>query len=154
MSAYCRALLLRTMFGQSSNVPLGLPAEAWLALARSTITAQSAGWSLDEPTEPVDVDGVLTETMYARASIGMGPAKGAWDDSGLSGVVNGVEIRFPKAAAPWGTLKFWSLMDAAEGGRVLVYGALAQKYTVIKGDIVIVSPGALRVGLDSYDMEW
>lgn len=144
------------MFGQTSNVDLSMPLQAYIALARSTVGAETPGWAIDEPPDTItDADGLVTSTNYVRARIALGYNSEAWQDSGMSGVVNSVEIVFNQASASWGTLKYWALLDEQMGGgRILVYGALAQKYVVQSGDTVIVSPGAMRIGLDSYDMEW
>lgn len=155
MSGYCRALLLRSMFGQTSNMDLSLPAQGWIALARSPVGAETAGWAMDEPPDTItDASGAVLSTNYSRARIGLGINSNSWQDSGLSGVVNSVDVVFNRATASWGTLKFWAMLDEEHGGRILVYGSLAQKYVVQSGDTVIVAPGAMRIGLDSYDMEW
>lgn len=154
LSRYCRAMLLHTMFGHSSNIYLTAPTEAFMALSRSSISQSDSGLMLDEPPAVITVDGVPASTSYSRAPVPMGEASGGWIESGISAVVNDIDIRFPLATAPWGTIKYWALMDRDASGNILAYGALRTKATVREGDYVVISPGALQISLDSYDMEW
>lgn len=155
LSQYCRAMLLYTLFGQSSQIALSPPTTAWLALTRSRITSSDTGATLDEPGRTITgPDGEAVATNYSRASIPLGVTGRGWVESGISSVVNDMDIRFPTVGAPWGTLKYWALTDAEIGGMVLAYGALRSKVTTREGDTVTAASGSISISLDSYDMEW
>jgi len=161
LSPYCMGLLLMTMFGQTSNIMLHLPTRAYMALSQNVVDMSKQAPMIEEPPLSIvnPADGTTVETGYARAAIGLGDPQAedqSWAESGISGIVNISEIRFPTATYSWGSLKFWALLDDDEykRGNVLAYGALSEATIIAAGDTIIVPPGSIRISLDSYDMEW
>ena len=55
--------------------------------------------------------------------------------NGTGGVTsNNGAITFPAPTANWGNITHFAIMDAASGGNMLIWGALAQAKTVNNGD--------------------
>lgn len=151
LSHHCRSMLLYGMFGQSSGTDLSPPPSGWFGMALFPVDPYSSGY---RQAEPVAVDTSGAETGYARVEVPLGAGSGAWMPSGLSGIVNASEIRFPVATGEWGQLRYWMMLDAQSGGRVLAYGELPYALLVRAGGHVMIAPGGIQISLDSYDTEW
>lgn len=56
-------------------------------------------------------------------------------------------LAWPGASAPWGTVTFGAVMDAATDGHVVVFGALTSPKVVDSGDTFKIPAGLLTVAL-------
>ena len=70
--------------------------------------------------------------------------------TGTSGTTsNNATIAYPTPSASWGTLVGMSVYDAATGGNMLIYSALASSKFINSGDTVSFAPGVLTFQLDN-----
>lgn len=60
---------------------------------------------------------------------------------------NGSAIEYPVATTSWGTITHVGVFDAASGGNLLAYGALAVSKTIGAGDVFRVPAGDLDITL-------
>ena len=70
----------------------------------------------------------LEDGTGAAEPVGSGYARVAttaasWSRA-VSTVSNAVELAFPQASGPWGTLTYFALYDAASAGNIIAYGIL------------------------------
>lgn len=54
---------------------------------------------------------------------------------------NGVDITFPQATAPWGSVVGFGIFDAASAGNLLDFAALTTPRTVTTGDVLAFVAG-------------
>ncbi|MED0766006.1 hypothetical protein P4S83_01825 [Aneurinibacillus thermoaerophilus] len=86
---------------------------------------------INDPTD-ADIGTEVTAVDYARQKITFGePTQGA---DGKATIANDIEIAFPKAGTDWGTITHIGFRDAATGGNLLYYGALANPKKIDAGD--------------------
>lgn len=128
-------VLAKVLRGEDFSVTSSL----WIALFRATdgtaLRANVVGTALE-----------VTAAGYARAEIRgstgltmIAPVEGATQVSGV--------VPWAQAIAPWGTVTFAALMDAATGGNVIVYGALASPKAVDTADVFKIPAGLFTVSL-------
>lgn len=94
---------------------------------------------------------------YARVAVVS--ATTAWNNTqgnttgastGSDGTIeNAAAITFPTPSASWGTVTHFGIYDAASGGNLLVYAALAASKTINAGDAVSFAAGALSTQIDN-----
>ena len=110
--------ILNGLIGKSSSGPLS---SCYLAL--SSTTPNQDGTNFTEPSSTVG---------YARAVVGLSSQSAT---QVMNPPVNGTTqnkeiIFFPEASASWGTLTHFGLYSAANGGNLILYGALSSPITV------------------------
>lgn len=67
-----------------------------------------------------------------------------------NGVVkNASSIAFDSALASWGTIPYYCIFDAATGGNLLMWGALATPKTVSTGDVLVFATNDLTITLEN-----
>lgn len=85
----------------------------------------------------------VTGGSYARAAVtralanfaGTQSAGSTTASTGTGGATsNNGTVAFPAPTANWGSITHFAIMDAASGGNMLIWGALAQAKTVNNGD--------------------
>lgn len=124
LSNYLRAALLNATL---RNTTYTSPATVYLALYTSDPTAADSG---------TEVSG----GSYARQAVAFSaPSGGATDNS--------AQLDFPKATADWGTITHFGVRDAASGGNLLFFGALAASKTINTDDKLQVEAGSLDISL-------
>lgn len=85
----------------------------------------------NDPTD-ADIGTEVSAVDYARQAITFGePVQGA---DGKAAISNNTEIAFSQAGTSWGTITHIGFRDAATGGNLLYYGALANPKTIDAGD--------------------
>ena len=92
--------------------------------------------------DPLDTGGSeVTGGAYAR----QGPV--AFANAGANPTVasNGAILTFPAATAPWGTVGFFGVWDAATGGNFRGSGAVTTPKAVGIGDTARFAAGALTI---------
>ncbi len=125
MANYLEEELLDHIFGEGAYTP-----PTWY-VGLSTSDPGEAGATLAEPVA----------MGYARKAVGATTRTG-------SSVVNDAAIEFAAATGNWGTITHCALFDSLSGGNMLWSGALTVSKTVISGDTVKFSAGALSFSLD------
>lgn len=124
LSNYLRAALLNATL---RNTTYTSPATVYLALYTSDPTAADSG---------TEVSG----GSYARQAVAFSPPSGGATD-------NSAQLDFPKATADWGTITHFGVRDAASGGNLLFFGALAASKTINTDDKLQVEAGSLDISL-------
>ena len=71
-----------------------------------------------------------------------------WPAASGGAKANGIEIAFPTATAPWGTVTHFAVYDAVSGGNMLLWGALLASKTIDTDDNPKFAIGDLDVALD------
>lgn len=93
---------------------------------------------------PSDSGGGTEVTGGSYARVNLAPLNANWtatqggttgDSSGSSGLVtNALAITFPAPTAGWGTVTHFAIMDALNGGNMLIWDALTAQRTILSGD--------------------
>jgi hypothetical protein len=93
---------------------------------------------------PSDAGGGTEVTGGSYARVQVGPSTSAWTatqggtagaSSGTGGQsANAADAVFPAPTANWGVVTHFAIMDAASGGNMLLWGALAASKTINNGD--------------------
>lgn len=107
------------------------PAGLYIALSTTTISDDGSGM-----TEPAG-------GAYARV------ACNTWNAASARSVANSGTISFPEASAPWGTITYFAVMDAATGGNMVAYGALSASKLIAFGDNASFQSGAITVSFNT-----
>ncbi|KYC53878.1 MAG: hypothetical protein AMQ22_00078 [Candidatus Methanofastidiosum methylothiophilum] len=84
---------------------------------------------------------------YARVAT----AAADWNNAASGSISNAQDITFPQASGSWGTIAYFAIMDAAEGGNMLAHGSLGVAKAVSQGDTCKYAggtPGDLVINLD------
>jgi len=101
-------------------------------------------------SSPSDAGGgtEVTGAGYARAQVAQLDAN--WTISGTPKVITNTNpITFPTPAANWGTVNYFGVFDAASGGNLLYWAALATARPVNNGDAApLFAAGQLTVTED------
>jgi len=127
-SDYLENELLDHLFGKGVYPP----PELYVAL--STADPGDDGADLAEPSGG----------SYARVAT----SSVDWTAAADGVICNADALQYPEAAAPWGTITHFALLDAQAGGHLLAHGPLAAPQGVALGDIVRFAPGDLSVTLN------
>ena len=81
----------------------------------------------------------VTGTDYARIDVSAAfPAASGTDGA----ITNDQDITFATAGGAWGNVSHVAIFDAATGGNLLVYGALASAVAIQNGDIFKIPSGS------------
>ena len=102
------------------------------------------GLSTADPTDDASGLAEPSSGSYARVST----AGGDWNAAASGAIDNANEITFPEATGSWGTITHFALFDAASGGNMIAYGALASSTAVENGDTASFAAGTLDITLD------
>jgi hypothetical protein len=134
-SDYCELKILEHIVGKTSFT---MPT-IWIALVTTLPTDASTGATLVEPT-------TAGGTLYARKST----AGSDWGTAAAGAIANSAIITFATAAAAgWGTIVGFALVDSATAGagNVIAWGSLTSK-TILAGDTASFAIGDLSITLD------
>ncbi|MBY0430287.1 MAG: hypothetical protein K2Q10_03745 [Rhodospirillales bacterium] len=114
-----------TALGTAYRDPVldSLPSAGWVGLFTSAPGPSGGG---------TEVSG----GAYARQALTLGAASGGQR-------VSTSTIEFPQATADWGLITHFAVFDAASGGAVILYGALAAQKPVSTGDVFRINAGNL-----------
>lgn len=128
--------ILRTFFGRTAEPP----ADYYLALIKDKApTAYDDGDVLDEPVE----------SGYAR--VRLENVAITWTDDGeLHVVSNADEIKFLTPVADWGSIGFWALCNAPEGGNVYFVGEMEEPVIIREGVRPLIEPRDLVIELGPF----
>lgn len=133
MSGYVDAeanAILEWYFRGGTLTPLG---SLWLEMSTTTITA--AGGNI---TPPVG-NGYLRVQMPSDTT--------NWSATSIAPtlrqIYNLLNVAFPEATGPWGTLVDAALMSASSGGIPKVWGTLTTPRTITAPQTLIFTPGEL-----------
>lgn len=107
------------------------PGTVYLALSTANPTADGSG--LAEPS------GNNYSRLAVTNNLTNFPAASAGAKS------NGVAFTFPTPSGSWGTITHVAIFDAASGGNMLDFGALAAAKTIGNGDVVQFAIGELDI---------
>lgn len=107
-------------------------------LLRNQTIAPSTNYYYALSTTAPNADGTnVTEPVgngYARVSKTRGGPFAAAGSGTPSAIANANdEILWPLATGSWGTVSHWAIYDAASGGNMLFYGALASSEAIVSG---------------------
>ena len=128
---YLEALVYDTFF---RNLPYSPPTALYAAL----FTA--------DPGESYGLASEVSGGGYARQPVVFGPIT-----AGIGTESRGVNtnmVQFPVATAPYGTVSYLGVMDAATGGNILSRHPLVAPKTVSSGDDIRFPPGSVVVTVD------
>lgn len=67
--------------------------------------------------------------------------------SGKQQVTNSAEVNYGVVTADVGTVAYWGIYDSQSGGNLLWYGAFTRSKSVLNGDAIVVSAGAIACNL-------
>jgi hypothetical protein len=98
-------------------------------------------------SNPTDAD-TGTEVSgggYARRQVTFGEVA---QISGKGQISNSTKIEFPVATSAWGSVAYFGIRDATNGGNLLAWGPLSQTKDVQSGDQIVIQFGDLSVTLD------
>lgn len=131
--------ILRTFFAQSTEPPENF----YLALISEVApTPYISGAELSEP--------LFDE--YERAVIPNDAI--TWTNDGQVHImICETDVVFPTALEDWGTIRFWAVCNAPEGGYIYFVGAFEEPEVISEGDAVQVSSGNLSVSLGPFFSE-
>lgn len=114
-----------------------VPTAYWIALFKApSDTALRANVAVS--AEEVSAVGYARQKVRDDAPLAFTESTSA--ASQISGAVS-----WPSAGAPWGTVTYAAVMDAATGGNVILYGALVTPKLVDSGDTFRLPAGMFRV---------
>ena len=99
----------------------------------STADPTEAGTGLSEPSG----------NGYARIQT----AASDWTRN-TSTVSNAVQLSFPEATGPWGTITHAVLTDAATGGNIIAFAPLATARSIVQNDTLRFPVGDITFSLD------
>lgn len=105
-------------------------------VALSTTLPTAAGGNVTEPSTG----------SYARVAT----SAATWNSAASGQSTNAAAVNFPTATADWASgtaLAYGVLFDAATGGNMLGFAALAVSKSVLNGDSVSLAAGAIVVTL-------
>lgn len=99
-------------------------------------------------TAPTDAGGgtEVSGGSYARVQVANNLTN--WPAAAGGAKSNGTAIEFPTATADWGTIAATGIFDAASGGNLLYWAALAAPVAVNNGDTAKFAVGAIDVTED------
>ena len=131
---YGREFMQKALFTPTEFLPI---ANLQVALCRSAPAANAA---VSQLLEPSTLDG------YARVNYSTGAGK--WAPTGFAEFYNVDEIVFGAAAADWGWISGFALLDPL-AGQCVVVGSLSTPFVATLGAIPKLEAGAISLGL--YD---
>lgn len=132
-----------------------MPASTYLAnhlldhqVGKTAYTSPTVYVGLSSTTPAVAGTGVTEPTggSYARVTT----SAATWATAASGSTSNAAAITFPTATADWAAgsnLTYGVLYDAASGGNMLGYGALAVAKNVLNGDTASIAIGNLTITL-------
>lgn len=132
-SDYLENEILNHLFG---GADYARPATVYLALVTAAPNDASTGDTI------VEAD----YTGYARLAIINDAVQ--WPASVAGQKQNGAVLIFPECTAGQSDVTHFALLDAALGGNILGYGALAGTLQITAGDIVRFGVGDILISLD------
>ncbi|WP_058602327.1 phage tail fiber protein [Aureimonas ureilytica] len=127
MTNYLEKKLLDHTLGKAAYT---MPTNVYLAL----FTA--------DPGETGSLSAEVSAGGYARYGITPGMAAA---DASAGTSSNTAAVTFGPASADWGTITHIAVMDAASGGNMLLYGALAVSKVINSGDSLQFAVGQLTI---------
>ncbi len=129
---YAEAKVLNHLFGATTYTP---SSTLYVALSNGTPT-NDAGGGFSEPSG----------NAYARVSVANN--KTTWTTASNGALENAINIEFPQATGPWGTIGYFGIYDAPTGGNLIGSGSLVLAKTIVSGDTPSFGSGALDITLD------
>lgn len=126
-SNYLANALLNHLFGKGSYNPPTI----YVALSTS---------------DPGDDDSGIAEPSgngYARVQT----SASNWNASTARTITNAAAIVFPAATGNWGTISYFALFDAANGGNLLASGQISPAQAVINGNTMEIDSGGATITL-------
>ena len=111
----------------------------WIALFKATDSVALRGNVAASASE-------VSATGYVRQEVRGATALTFTQSTDATSQVSGI-LLWPMAPVPWGTLTYAAVMDAASGGNVIVFGALASPKVVDSGDTFKIPVGLFTIAL-------
>ena len=132
-SNYFENAILKHIFGDTAY---SVPATLYVGLWDNSVTLSdtSTGASAGE----VGTSG----TGYGRVAVTNDDTKWTVTDNVVE---NAADITFATAAADWGTINQFAILDATTGGNILFWSTLAVSKTVTTGDTVRFNAGDITI---------
>lgn len=116
-----------------------VPASYYIALCKATDDVALRADVIASASE-------VTAVGYARLEVRGATLLNFTSSTDAITQVSGL-LAWAGASAPWGTVTYGAVMDAATGGHVVVYGALASPKVVDSGDTFKIPVGLFTVAV-------
>jgi hypothetical protein len=99
---------------------------------------------------PADAGGGTEVSAGAYARVALTNNSTNWPAASGTTTVkqNGAAVTFPRATAPWGTVGWFAIFDAATAGNLLFWGPLGTSKVVAIDDVPSFGVGALTITED------